>query len=105
MTPSMEKTMIDAVAQKALYTSLVRNGIIILILSMSILMMPIGLLAGAATGWFVGLFFEDTLQAVLQKIGLSGLTLWQVGAFLGMLRGFFCHIDTSFIAKYFNGGK
>ncbi len=51
----------------------------------------IGTLAGAFIGWVVGLFFADTIQAFLAALGIraAGLALWQIGAALGFIGGFF----------------
>ena len=46
-------------------------------------------LIGAISGWTVGLFFGDTILAVLATIGISGFTMWQIGAFLGFVASFF----------------
>lgn len=50
-----------------------------------------GTLGGALTGWIVGWFFEDTLRSVLAGMGAetSGFAMWQLGAFLGFVGGFF----------------
>lgn len=46
-------------------------------------------LLGVIGGWFVGLFFSDTILGFLQQIGIKGLAMWQVGAVLGFVSGFF----------------
>lgn len=50
----------------------------------------IGVLVGAFSGWIVGLVFSDTILAVLAGLGFSGtVAVWQFGAFLGFVGGFF----------------
>ena len=44
---------------------------------------------GAFSGWFVGLFFEETILGILSSLGVSGFSMWQIGAFLGFVGGFF----------------
>lgn len=46
-------------------------------------------LAGGISAWLVGLFFEKTILGVLATLGIKGLTMFQVGAFLGFIAGFF----------------
>lgn len=50
-----------------------------------------GTLFGAVGGWIVGLFFADTLLSTLARMGMNtnGLLMWQLGATLGFLGGFF----------------
>lgn len=51
----------------------------------------LGPLAGALAGWIVGLFFADTIFAVLRGFGVStGLfSMWQLGLTLSFLGSFF----------------
>jgi len=51
----------------------------------------IGTLTGAVCGWVVGLFFDTTILTTLAKLGahVEGLTMWQLGATLGFIGGFF----------------
>ncbi len=44
---------------------------------------------GAVSGWFIGLFFEETILGILSSLGISGFSMWQIGAFLGFVGGFF----------------
>lgn len=46
-------------------------------------------LAGALTGAIVGLFFSDTILSICAQLGVYGVEVWQVGAFLGFVGGFF----------------
>ena len=43
---------------------------------------------GILTGWIVGLFWPHTCALWLQHFGLNA-QMWQVGAFLGFVGGFF----------------
>lgn len=51
----------------------------------------IGVLFGAFSGWVVGFFFTETVQAFLAALGVNAghLSLWQIGASLGFIGGFF----------------
>ncbi len=46
---------------------------------------------GAVTGFVAGLFFEQTIRGFLGALGAdtSYLAMWQIGAGLGFLAGFF----------------
>ena len=44
---------------------------------------------GAFTGWCVGLFFGKTILGILATLGIEGFKMWQIGAFLGFVGGFF----------------
>ena len=44
---------------------------------------------GAVSGWIVGLFFGNAILGILSQIGVSGFSMWQIGAFLGFISGFF----------------
>lgn len=46
-------------------------------------------LAGGISAWIVGLFFEDTILGVFATLGIKGLSMFQIGAFLGFVAGFF----------------
>lgn len=48
-----------------------------------------GTLFGALAGWIVSLFFNETILTVLMALGIKGISLWQLGAFLGFVSGFF----------------
>ena len=51
----------------------------------------LGTLFGGIAGWIVGLFFTDTIMNTLNRIGVDtmGMTMWQLGATLGFISGFF----------------
>lgn len=46
-------------------------------------------LLGAISGWVVGLVFGETILAIFAKIGITGFTMFQIGAFLGFVGSFF----------------
>jgi len=49
----------------------------------------LGTLFGAIGGWIVGLFFSNTITGVLASAGITGVKVWELGAFLGFMSGFF----------------
>ena len=49
----------------------------------------ISTLTGAIIGWFVGLFFGKAILGVLACIGIKGFSMWQIGATIGFVGGFF----------------
>lgn len=53
----------------------------------------LGPIVGAVSGWFVGLFFGDTILGIFAALGLHGFTMSQIGAFLGFLGGLFHSIS------------
>lgn len=56
-----------------------------------IVLVIFGTFFGGVAGWIVGLFFTDTIMQTLNRIGVDtmGLTMWQLGATLGFVSGFF----------------
>ena len=62
-------------------------GLVLLIIVMVIL----GTFFGGVAGWIVGLFFTDTILITLNRFGVDtmGMTMWQLGATLGFISGFF----------------
>ena len=46
-------------------------------------------LLGAYLGWFIGLFFGKAIIGIFAQIGISGFSMWQIGAFLGFVSCFF----------------
>ncbi|MDR1691260.1 MAG: hypothetical protein LBR35_00255 [Rickettsiales bacterium] len=48
-----------------------------------------GTIVGAFSGWVVGLFFGKTILSVFAALGLVGFQMWQIGAALGFISGFF----------------
>lgn len=50
------------------------------------LLMPV---LGAVVGWSVGLLFGETILGIFAAMGITGFKMWQIGAFLGFVSGFF----------------
>lgn len=46
---------------------------------------PIGIIVG----WVVGLALGDTILGILAQIGITGFSMWQIGAFFGFVSSFF----------------
>lgn len=53
------------------------------------LLVILGTCIGALGGWVVGWFFGETILGVLAAFGVTGIKMWQFGAFLGFVGGFF----------------
>lgn len=49
----------------------------------------IGTIVGSLSGWAVGLLFGETILGIFAAFGLKGFSMWQIGAFLGFVGGFF----------------
>lgn len=49
----------------------------------------IGPIFGAFAGFIVGGFFPETARDFLDAIGMEKLSMWQFGAMLGFVGGFF----------------
>lgn len=64
------------------------NALIVLVI---LFFMPlIGTLFGGFTGWVVGLLFESQIINFLGRfIETEDLSMWQIGASLGFIGGFF----------------
>lgn len=67
--------------------ALMAVGLVMLIIVMVILVT----FFGGVAGWIVGLFFTDTIMQTLNRVGVDtmGMTMWQLGATLGFISGFF----------------
>jgi hypothetical protein len=48
----------------------------------------LGALTGGVGGWVVGLAFGDTILGIAGQLGIKGVTMFQLGAFLGFVGGF-----------------
>lgn len=64
-------------------------GTIIIVLFVGFFLSILGSVTGAISGWIVGLFFGDTIIGILGQIGIHHVTMFQVGAFVGFIGGFF----------------
>lgn len=56
-----------------------------------IFMVILGTLFGGIAGWIIGLFFTDMIMTTLDAFGVRTfeLSMWQLGATLGFIGGFF----------------
>lgn len=70
-------------------------GAAFLVLGVYFLVVLLGALLGAFTGWVVGLFFADTILGIFAQIGIKGFAMWQLGLFLGFVGGFFKSVSTT----------
>ncbi len=50
-----------------------------------------GTLIGAISAAVIGLVFGKVILQIFASIGIEGFTMWQIGAFLGFISGFFSH--------------
>lgn len=48
----------------------------------------LGPVFGGLAGWVVGLLFESTILKVLAAFGVTGIEVWELGAFMGFVGGF-----------------
>lgn len=55
----------------------------------------VGVLVGAFSGWVVGLFFGHTFLHIFAALGITGVKMYQMGAFLGFVGGFFKNSSSS----------
>lgn len=60
-----------------------------------IILIILGPLVGALSGLIVGIFFSTPILNVLSAMGVDGVTMWQLGAFLGFVGGFFKAVVTN----------
>ena len=54
-----------------------------------VLVVTLGTLMGALSGWIIGWFFSETILGFFTALGVTGLKMWQIGASLGFIGGFF----------------
>ena len=66
-------------------------GVGFLLIAAVFVAVVLGTLFGALAGWIVGLFFDNTILGTLARFGVKteGLAMWQLGATLGFIGGFF----------------
>jgi len=62
---------------------------LLLTAAMFFLSLVLSLLIGALCGFIVGLIFGPTILGIFAAIGITGFKMWQIGAFLGFVGGFF----------------
>lgn len=46
-------------------------------------------IAGAIAGLMVGMFFSNAILPTFEAFGVTGLSMWKLGATLGFVGGFF----------------
>ena len=61
----------------------------LMFVGMPLALFVLNVFIGAVSGWIVGLFFGNTILGILEQIGINGFSMWQIGAFLGFISGFF----------------
>ncbi len=72
------------------------TGMALVLVSLFLFMIVLlGTLFGALAGWIVGLFFTDTILGIFSALGVQDFAMWQIGAFLGFVGGFFKSSDTN----------
>lgn len=69
--------------------TLIVVGVILLIVLLLALSVLWNAAWGAFLGWIIGLLFGKFILALLAKIGITGLAMWQIGAILGVISMFF----------------
>lgn len=67
-------------------------GVIGLVVAALLLAPIIGTAVGALVGGLVGLVFSDPILGMLSSVGIENVSMWQFGAFLGFVRGFFTSV-------------
>lgn len=48
----------------------------------------LGPLVGGVAGWVVGLLFGEIILSIAGQLGIKGVTMFQLGAFLGFIGSF-----------------
>lgn len=71
------------------YISNATNNVFLLIVLLLALSVLWNAAWGAFLGWIIGLSFGKFILALLAKIGITGLAMWQIGAILGVIGMFF----------------
>lgn len=71
------------------YISNATNSVFLLIVLLLALSVLWSAAWGAFLGWIIGLLFGKFILALLAKIGITGLAMWQIGAILGVIGMFF----------------
>lgn len=69
----------------------------ITLIAMAFVAPVLGVLFGAFGAWVIGLFFGDLILRFLAEFGIEGFAMWQIGACLGFVGGYFKshHIERS----------
>ena len=58
-------------------------------LALSPLPIIISTLIGAISGWTIDLIFASSITKILSQIGITGYSIWTIGAFIGFVSSFF----------------
>lgn len=61
----------------------------IAILSIVPLIIILPTFLGAVGGWVVGLFMGNSILGALASMGITNISMWQLGALLGFVGGYF----------------
>ena len=72
-------------------------GTIVLLIAGALILFAVclGTIIGAIAGWAVGGLFDDTSAKVLTYLGLTDFAMWEIGATLGFVGGFFRNSTTT----------
>ena len=69
--------------------AIVSIAAVVLVGFLLLLAICLGTIFGAVAGWAVGWLFDETSAKVLAYIGVEGFAMWEIGAALGFVGGFF----------------
>lgn len=64
-------------------------GLVLTITTGLVVIVILGPLIGALSGLIVGIFFSTPILNTLSAFGVEGVSMWQLGATLGFVGGFF----------------
>ena len=53
-----------------------------------------GTVLGAMSGWTAGLVFGETILGFISQLGIKNIAMWELGASLGFIGGYFRSIAT-----------
>ena len=58
-------------------------------IAIPLLLVLLHVILSAIFSWVIGLFFGEAILGILAQIGISGYSMWQIGAFIGFVASFF----------------
>lgn len=61
----------------------------VMFVAIPLLLIMLHVILSAIFGWVIGLFFGKAILGILSQIGISGYSMWQIGAFMGFVASFF----------------